>query len=87
MTKCITGNWKTSLELEAVFFCLKAFCKSETRLYVLLNLDNITDVAYINKKYICNWTKGQNVWIITLNIPGIKSTIADLRLRDWLSLQ
>ena len=28
-----------SLELQAAFFCLKAFCKNKTRLHVLLKLD------------------------------------------------
>ena len=54
----IGGRWDcienkchiNSLELQAVFFCLKAFCKNKTRLGVFLNLDNTTAVTYINKK-------------------------------------
>ena len=33
-------------ELQAVFFCLKAFCKNKTKLHV----KNTSAVAYINKK-------------------------------------
>ena len=54
----IGGRWNSmenkchisSLELQAAFFCLKAFCKNKTRLHVLLKLDNTTAAAYINKK-------------------------------------
>ena len=53
----IGGRWNcmenkchiNSLELQAAFFCLKAFCKNKTRLHVLLKLDNTAAVAYINK--------------------------------------
>ena len=41
---------KNSLELQAAFFCLKAFCKSKTRLRMLLKVDNTTAGAYINTK-------------------------------------
>ena len=37
------------LELQAAFFCLKAFCKNKTRLHVLLKINNTTVVAYIKK--------------------------------------
>ena len=82
-----------SLELEAAFFWLKAFCKNKTRLCVLLKLDNTTAFASTNKnggisascnkvaKDIWNWTKGQNVWITVSNVPGVKTTTADLRSR------
>ena len=83
-----------SLELQAAFFCLKAFCKNKTRLHVLLKLDNTTAVAYINKKGgtisascnklakdIWNWAKGQDIWITASHVPGVKNTTADLRSR------
>ena len=78
----IRGRWNcmenkchiNSLELQAAFLCLKAFCKNKTRLHVLLKLDNTTAVAYINKKggtissscnklakEIWNWAKGQDI--------------------------
>ena len=82
------------LELQATFFYLKAFCKSKTRLHVLLKLDNTTDVAYINKKGgnisassnklakdIWNWAKGQDIWITASNVLGGKYTTADFRSR------
>ena len=74
-----------SLELQAAFFCLKAFCKNKTRLHVLSKLDNTTAVAYINKqatnklaKDIWNWAKGQGIWITASHVPGVKNTTADL---------
>ena len=85
-----------SFELQAVFFCLKAFCKNKTRLYVLLKLDNTATVAYINKKGrtisaccnklakdIWNWAKEQDIWITTSHVPGLKNTTADLRSRHF----
>ena len=98
----IGGRWNcmenkchiNSLELQAAFFCLKAFCKNKTRLHVLLKLDNTTAVAYINKKGgtisascnklakdIWNWAKGQDIWITASHVPGVKNTTADLRSR------
>ena len=96
----IRGRWNcmenkchiNSLELQAAFLCLKAFCKNKTRLHVLLKLDNTTAVAYINKKggtisascnklakKICNWAKGQDIWITASHVPRVKNTTADLR--------
>ena len=54
----IGGRWNcmknechiNSLELQAAFFFLKAFCKNKTRLHLLLKLDNTTAVSYINQK-------------------------------------
>ena len=98
----IGGRWNckenkchiNSLELQAAFFCLKAFCKNKTRLHVLLKLDNTTAVAYINKKGgtisvscnklakdIWNWANGQDIWITASHVPGVKNTTADLRSR------
>ena len=78
----IEGRWNcmenkchiSFLKLQAVFFCLKAFCGNKTRLHVLLKLDNITAVAYINEKGgtisascnklakdIWNWVIGQDI--------------------------
>ena len=83
-----------ALELQAAFFCLKAFCKNKTRLHVLLKLDNTTAVVYINKKGgtisascnkvakdIWNWAQGQDTWITASHVPGVKNTTADLRSR------
>ena len=85
-----------SFELQAVFFCLKVFCKNKTRLYVLLKLDNTATVAYINKKGrtisaccnklakdIWNWAKEQDIWITTSHVPGVKNTTADLRSQHF----
>ena len=99
MTK-IGGRWNcienkchiNSLELQAAFFCLKAFCKNKTRLHVLLKLDNATAFAYINKKGetisascnklakdIWNWAKGQDIWATASHVSGVINTTADLR--------
>ena len=96
----IGGKWNcienkchiNSFELQAAFFCLKAFCKNTTRLHVLLTLDNTTAVAHINEKGgtisascnkvakdIWNWAKGQDIWIIASHAHGVKNTTADLR--------
>ena len=49
--KCMENKCHiNSLELQAAFFRLKAFCKNKTRLHVLLKLDNTTAAAYINRK-------------------------------------
>ena len=61
---------------------------------MLLKLDNTTAVAYINKKggtisassnklakYIWNWAKGQDIWIITSHVTRVKNTTADARSR------
>ena len=98
----IEGRWNcrenkshiNSLELQAAFFYLKAFCKNKTRLHVLLKLDNTTAVAYINKKggsssascnklakYIWNWAKGQDIWITASQVPWVKKTPDNLRSR------
>ena len=39
-----------TVELMAVFFCLKYFCNLETGLHVMQKLDSTTAVTYINKK-------------------------------------
>ena len=77
-----------SLELQAAFFCLKAF----SRLHALLKLDNTTAAAYINKKErtisascnklekdIWNLAKGQDIWITASHVTGVKNTAANLR--------
>ena len=95
----IGGKWNcienkchiNSLELQAAFFCFKAFCKNKTRLQLLLKLDNTTAVAYISKKGetisascnkvakdIWNWAKGQDIWITASHAYGVKNTTADL---------
>ena len=81
-------------ELQATFFCLKAFSKNKTRLHVFLKLDNTKAVAQINKKGgtisassnklakdIWNWVKGQDIWITASNVPRGKNTTADFRSR------
>ena len=81
--KCHTN----SLEYQVALFCLKAFCKNKTRLHVLLKRDNKKAVAYINKKggtisASCNklakdiwkWARGQDIWITTSHVPGVKNT-------------
>ena len=96
----VKGRWNcienkchiNSFELQAAFFCLKAFCK--TSLHVLLKLDNTTTVAYFNKKRgtfsascnkqvrdIWNCPKGQNIWIIASHVHRVKITTANLRSR------
>ena len=39
--------------------------------------------AFCNKlaKDIWNWAKGQDIWITTSHLPGVKKTTADLRSR------
>ena len=54
----ILGRWNhvenkchiNSFEVQAAFFCFKAFYKNKARLHVLLKLDNKTAAAYINRK-------------------------------------
>ena len=96
----IGGGWNcmankchiNSLELQAAFFCLEAFCKNKTTLHVLLKLDNTAAVAYINKnrgtisafcnklaKDIWDWAKGQDIWITASHVLGAKNTLTALR--------
>ena len=61
---------------------------------MLLKVDNTTAVAYTNKKGrtisascnklakdFCNLAKGQDIWVTTSHVPGVKNTTTDLRLR------
>ena len=62
----IGGRWNcienkchiNSLELQAAFFCLKAFCKNKTRLHVLLKLDSRKKKKKKNSSFVDNlsWT-------------------------------
>ena len=97
--KVIGGRWNcienkchiNSLQLQAAFFCLKAFCKNKTRLRVVetgqYNTCCIhqqkggTNSVCCNKqaKDIWNWAKEQDIWITISHVPGVENTTADLR--------
>ncbi|XP_058799080.1 uncharacterized protein LOC131668714 [Phymastichus coffea] len=66
------------LELRAAFFSLKCFLSQRTGIQVLLRIDNITAIAYINKmggtkhedlhieaKKIWNWCAKREIWIFS----------------------
>ncbi|XP_070546087.1 uncharacterized protein [Ptychodera flava] len=85
-------NW---LELQAVFLALKRFQLSVTNQHVLVNTDNATVVAYINKMggtrspTLCYlawdlfmWCKEHNIRLRARHLPGKRNHIADALSRD-----
>ena len=72
--------------------CLKAFSSHASDLSVLIQLDNATAVAYINKRgegcsrstalnqitvYIITWCKGRRLNIQAVHLPGCLNFVAD----------
>ena len=77
------------LELTAAFFALKCFAKEDHNCQILLGIDNITAIAYLNKmggvkyphlhnisKQIWEWCIERNIWIFAEYIAS-KDNIAD----------
>ena len=98
-----SGNWSVDqqkrhinwLELQAVFLALQCFQQRINNQQVLVNTDNATVVAYINKKggtrspTLCYLTWDLFMWCIKHNVslrarhlPGKRNHIADALSRD-----
>lgn len=96
------GQWDLSesichindLELKASFLALKYFAAAARDCAVLLNLDNTTAVAYINKKggtksaslsslavEIATWCEQRRISLVALHVPGILNVVADMESR------
>lgn len=100
-----SGRWKVeesklhinSLELMAAFFGLKCFSKELSNCEILLRIDNITAVSYINRqggvqyphlhnitKSIWQWCECRNLWIFASYINTKDNIIADFESRREL---
>ena len=92
------GKWQenekhlhiNALELRAIEFGVKAFCKDHKYKHVKVMCDNATAIAYINnmggtKSKSCNkiakdiwvWCHKRSVWVTAAFIPGVENTEAD----------
>ena len=82
------------LELLAAFLALQAFGKNWTNTTILLRLDNVTAVTYINQKVgttsallcqlaitVWTWCMSRNVTLTAEHLPGHLNTIADQESR------
>ena len=83
------------LELLAATLAVQSFAKGQSRLNILLRIDNTTAVAYINhlggtvSRELVNLTKNLWMWCLERNIhitaqhlPGIQNTVADAESRS-----
>lgn len=102
------GKWtreETSLhidckELLAASFAGRAFTKSLHNIHVLIEMDNTTTIAYINKigrregdkrclldhyaRHLCSWCVQKRITLRAEHIPGCVNTITDRESRDKL---
>ena len=82
------------LELIAAFNCLRAFANHATDLCILLQLDNATAVAYVNKRggsrsaalnkiaiELIRWCEEKRIEIQAVYLPGSQNFIADQESR------
>lgn len=100
-----SGHWSkeetqfhiNSLELIAAFFGLKCFAKDLRNSEILLRIDNITAISYINRqggvrythlhhiaKEIWQWCEFRNLWIYGTYINTKDNIIADFESRKEL---
>ena len=100
---CTGGLWSPQeashhinyLELLAAFLAMKAFGKTWLSITVLLRLDNVTVVAYINQKggttssELCQlaismwmWCLEKNIILVAEHLPGHLNVIADQESRS-----
>jgi hypothetical protein len=83
------------LEMKAGLFGLKSLAKTFDNQSILLQMDNSTAVAYVNKmggskskdcdllaKEIWNWAITRNIWITATHIPGKVNVEADALSRN-----
>jgi len=86
------------LELLAATLATKTFSKSKTAISILLRIDNITAVAYINNlggtaskesvmltMDLWMWCLERNIHITAVHLPGVLNTIADTESREMLT--
>ena len=83
------------LELIAAFNAVRAFTRSSANLRVLLCLDNVTTVAYVNKaggtrsrelyrvaQRIAAYCEERNISVAAVHVPGALNTTADRLSRE-----
>ena len=84
------------LELRAAYFGILAYCKNRNFRHVRVMMDNITAIAYINKKggcksikcnniakYIWVWCMEHNLHVSAAHIPGVDNIVADKKSREF----
>ena len=84
------------LELLAIYFGIKTFCKNKNNIHVRIMSDNTTAIAYVNnmggiKSHMCNeitkriwmWCIQNNIWVSAAHIPGIDNIDADTASREF----
>ncbi len=82
------------LELLAAKLALKAFCSDTQNIQVLIRLDSVTAVSYINKmggthslecnsvaRDIWEFCIQRNIWVTAAHLPGVMNCIADRESR------
>ena len=83
-----------SLELLAGSFAIKAFAKHRSKIQILLQMENSTAVAYVNKMggthslslslqagHLWKWCLQQEILLSAEHLPGVANTIADQEIR------
>ena len=91
------SNHINYLELLAAFLALQCFAKQKHNTTILLKMDNVTAVTYINKMggtqseglcllalTIWNWCLQQNIFLIAEYLPGGENTVADEESRNMM---
>ena len=84
-----TDNHINYLEMLAIFYGIKSFCKSMSNTHIQIKSDNSCAISYINEKggtksLKCNdlskeiwmWCIDRNIWISVTFVPG-KNNVAD----------
>jgi len=85
------------LELKAAFLALQSFCSNRSSISVLLRLDNITAIAFINRMggshsyllsdltaQIWNWCISREITIHAEHLPGVENIQADWESRHQM---
>ena len=92
-----TSNHINYLELLAAFLAVQCFAKQKYNITILLKMDNVTAVTYINKMggthsqklsqlalSIWNWSLQRNIFLILEHLPGKQNTVADKESRSMM---
>ena len=90
-----TLNHINYFKLLATFLATQCFAKQKYNITILLKMDNVTAVTYINKlggthsQSLCqlalsiwNWCLQQNIFLIAEHLPGKQNTLADEESRN-----
>lgn len=92
----IQGRWLVEesskhinvLELKAVYFAIKAFCREKRNIHVQIKCDNTTAICYLNSKggvksvelndlakAIWLWCIERDIWVSATHVPGIQNEV------------